>query len=70
MMEAQDLMKLLDALPEGSKVVFSLFVIEGYAHREIAEMLHISEGTSKSQLNYAKTKLRTLVTQYYYLKQN
>jgi RNA polymerase sigma-70 factor (ECF subfamily) len=48
--------------------VFNLFVIEGYGHKEIAEMLNISEGTSKSQLNAAKTKLKDLVNNLYYQK--
>jgi RNA polymerase sigma-70 factor (ECF subfamily) len=45
-----------------------LFVIEGYGHKEIAVMLNISEGTSKSQLNAAKTKLKDLVNNLYYQK--
>lgn len=62
----EDLLKLLDYLPQGCKTVFKLFVIEGFAHKEIAEMLNISEGTSKSQLNFAKLKLRELVNTHYY----
>jgi RNA polymerase sigma-70 factor (ECF subfamily) len=45
-----------------------LFVIEGFSHKDIAEKLQISEGTSKSQLNVAKTKLKDLVNQFYYQK--
>jgi RNA polymerase sigma-70 factor (ECF subfamily) len=67
-MEEEDLLGLLDRIPEGCKTVFNLFVIEGYAHKEIAEMLNISEGTSKSQLNASKNKLRELVNQLYYQK--
>ncbi len=48
----------IDALPEGYKVVFVMYVIEGYKHQEIAELLHISEGTSKSQLFKAKQLLQ------------
>lgn len=66
----KDLLKLLDELPDGCRMVFNLFAIEGYSHREIATMLHISEGTSKSQLNFSKTKLKTLVNQFYYLNAN
>lgn len=62
----EDLLKLLDYLPQGCKTVFNMFVIEGFAHKEIAKMLSITEGTSKSQLNFAKSKLRELVNQYYY----
>jgi RNA polymerase sigma factor (sigma-70 family) len=66
----KDLLKLLDQLPEGCRMVFNLFAIEGYSHREIAALLHISEGTSRSQLNFSKTKLKTLVNQFYFLNQN
>lgn len=67
-LEEADLLNLLGQIPEGCKTIFTLFVIEGYGHKEIAEMLHISEGTSKSQLNAAKTKLKQLVNQLYYQK--
>lgn len=69
MME-NDLLKLLDELPDGCRMVFNLFAIEGYSHKEIAAMLQISEGTSKSQLNYSKTKLKSLVNQFYFLNEN
>jgi RNA polymerase sigma-70 factor (ECF subfamily) len=65
-LEEEDLLNLLNFIPEGCKTIFNLFVIEGYGHKEIASMLHISEGTSKSQLNAAKTKLRELVGNHYY----
>ena len=48
-------------LPEGCRAVFLLIEVEGFAHREVAEMLAISEGTSKSQLFYAKRILRDLL---------
>lgn len=67
-LEEEDLLNLLKYIPEGCQTIFSLFVIEGYSHKEIAEQLNISEGTSKSQLNAAKTKLKELVTTYYYQK--
>ena len=57
-LEEEDLLKLLNFIPEGCKTIFNLFVIEGFGHKEIAEMLSISEGTSKSQYNRAKTLLR------------
>lgn len=53
-----DYQKLIDALPKGCKYVFVLSVIEGYKHQEIAELLEISVGTSKSQLAYAKKLLK------------
>lgn len=65
-LEEEDLLKLLEKIPEGCKTIFNLFVIEGYGHKEIAEMLQISEGTSKSQLNVAKTKLKELINKFYY----
>lgn len=65
-LEEEDLLKLLNHIPEGCKTIFNLFVIEGYGHKEIASMLQISEGTSKSQLNVAKTKLKDLVNNLYY----
>jgi RNA polymerase sigma-70 factor (ECF subfamily) len=43
-------------------MVFNLFVIEGYKHNEIAKLLHISEGTSKSQLSHAKKMLQSQIT--------
>ncbi len=67
-LEEEDLLNLLNFIPEGCKTVFNLFAIEGFAHKEIAAMLGISEGTSKSQLNAAKTKLKDLVNNLYYQK--
>ena len=67
-LEEEDLLKLLDKIPQGCKTIFNLFVVEGYGHKEIASMLNISEGTSKSQLNVSKTKLKELVNNLYYHK--
>jgi len=53
-----ELVKMIQSLPDGCRMVFNLFAIEGYAHKEIGEMLGISEGTSKSQYNRAKSLLR------------
>ena len=63
-LEADDLLQLVQALPEGYRTVFNLYAIEGYAHAEIAERLGISEGTSKSQLSRAKELLRQRITNY------
>lgn len=57
-LEAQDILALLDRLPTGYRTVFNLYVLEGYKHREIAEILDISINTSKSQLILAKKKLQ------------
>lgn len=56
-----DLLAMIQGLPDGCRVVFNLFAIEGYSHKEIGAMLDISEGTSKSQFNRAKTLLRARI---------
>lgn len=53
--------ELINQLPEATKQVFNLFVIDGYAHKEIADMLGISEGTSKWHLNAARQKLKAQI---------
>jgi RNA polymerase sigma factor (sigma-70 family) len=58
---AQEILQLLRLLPIGYRTVFNLYVIEGYKHREIADMLGISIHTSKSQLILAKEKMQTLI---------
>ena len=58
LLDAEYVQQLIDELPEGYKTVFLLYAIEGYGHREIAELLEISEGTSKSQLFKAKKMLQ------------
>ncbi|HEY3403719.1 MAG TPA: RNA polymerase sigma factor [Ohtaekwangia sp.] len=50
--------RAISLLPDGYRSVLSLYLLEGYDHQEIAEIMNISESTSKSQLNRAKTKLR------------
>ncbi|WP_294198924.1 MULTISPECIES: RNA polymerase sigma factor [Chryseobacterium] len=57
----KDILSLLNFLPEGCRAIFNLFAIEGYPHKEIADMLSISEGTSKSQLNFARKRLQELM---------
>jgi RNA polymerase sigma factor (sigma-70 family) len=53
-----ELISIIQSLPDGCRVVFNLFAIEGYGHKEIAEMLGISEGTSKSQFSRARSLLK------------
>ena len=53
----------IDALPDGYRSVLSLYLLEGYDHQEIGEILGITESTSKSQLNRAKKKLKEHLTQ-------
>jgi RNA polymerase sigma factor (sigma-70 family) len=63
-MAEKDIIKLIQDLSPGYRTVFNLYVIEGFAHKEIAEQLGISEGTSKSQLARAKSILQKKVAQY------
>lgn len=55
---AKELTEMVQQLPDGYRTIFNLYVMEGYKHREIAEMLSISENTSKTQLLKAKNMLR------------
>ncbi len=57
-LEQEDVLRLLGVLPEGCRIVFNLYELEGLKHREIAEELGVSINTSKSQLILAKRKLR------------
>ena len=57
----EEIQMLIDSLPEGYKMIFNLYAIEGYKHKEIAEMLGINEGTSKSQLSHARKMLQELI---------
>lgn len=57
----KDLLTLISQLADGYRIVFNMFVIEGYSHREIAETLGITEATSKSQLSRARTILKSAV---------
>jgi len=61
----KDIMKAVQQLTPAYKAVFNLYVIEGYSHKEIAEMLDINIGTSKSNLAKAKQKLQKLLANYY-----
>lgn len=54
----QDLMQIIQKLSDGYRLVFNMYAIEGYTHKEIAEVLGISEGASKSQLSRARAILR------------
>lgn len=62
----KDLLQLVQDLPPGCRTVFNLYAIEGYQHQEIAEMLGISEGTSKSQYSRAKSLLQRMLTSFPY----
>jgi len=58
----QDILDLIKDLPDGYRVVFNMYVIEGYSHREIAEKLEIGESTSRSQLVKARKMLMNRIT--------
>jgi RNA polymerase sigma-70 factor (ECF subfamily) len=57
-LEVEEIQAVIDSLPEGYRMVFVLYAIEGYKHQEIAEMLEITESTSKSQLYKARKVLQ------------
>jgi RNA polymerase sigma factor (sigma-70 family) len=60
-LEAKQIMQLIERLPVGYRTVFNLFVVEGYTHKEIAEMMGIDEGTSRSQLAKARKSLQEML---------
>jgi len=62
-LNANELLLMMQQLPQKAAMVLKLYAIEGYAHKEIANMLHITEGTSKSQLNRARTLLKSLIAE-------
>ena len=57
----QELIKMIMTLPDGCRVIFNMYAIEGYKHHEIAKRLNISEGTSKSQYSRARKILIKLL---------
>ncbi|MCC6371797.1 MAG: sigma-70 family RNA polymerase sigma factor [Bacteroidia bacterium] len=62
-LDADRLYQFIAQLPPASQQVFNLYFIDGYKHREIAEMLNISEGTSKWHLNWAREKLKEMLNE-------
>lgn len=67
-LEATDLLEIIRELPPKYRMVFNLFAIEGYSHKEISKMINISEGTSKSNLSRARVILQRRVSSYTGLK--
>lgn len=61
----KELLGLIHKLPEGARIIFNLYVIEGYSHKEIAEMLDITSGTSKSQVSRARMILQNWIGKLY-----
>jgi RNA polymerase sigma factor (sigma-70 family) len=64
--DLKEVMRAIEELPDGYRVILSLYLLEGYDHVEISEILGISVGTSKSQYNRAKKKLRELLNLSHY----
>jgi RNA polymerase sigma-70 factor (ECF subfamily) len=60
-LSVQAIMEKINRLPDGYRVVFNLFAVEGFAHKEIAELLGITENTSKSQYCRARAALRAML---------
>ncbi|MDR0394672.1 MAG: sigma-70 family RNA polymerase sigma factor [Tannerella sp.] len=58
---SEELMSYMRLLPEGFRVVFNMYAVEGYSHKEIGEMLHISESTSRSQYMRARKMLQKMI---------
>ena len=67
---AEDLLKIIQELPPRYRMVFNLFAIEGYSHQEIAKLMKISEGTSKSNLSRARVILQKKVIDNFGLEKN
>lgn len=63
-LEASEIMEMIGRLPFGYRTVFNLYAIEGFTHQEIAEMLGITESTSKSQLHRARAHLQKMVMEW------
>lgn len=62
---AQDIVNMVGQLPQKAAMVLKLYILEGHSHKEIADMLGITEGTSKSQLNRARSILKQLIVQHH-----
>lgn len=62
---AEYLNRAILSLPDGARAIFTLIEVEGYSHREVADLLNISEGTSKSQLYYSKQLLQKKIKELY-----
>jgi RNA polymerase sigma-70 factor, ECF subfamily len=62
-LEEEDLLRMINELPPGYRIVFNLYAIDGFSHKEIAGQLNISENTSKSQLSRARVYLQKLLAE-------
>ena len=70
MLEVKRVHEAIHQLPDGYRIVLSLYLLEGYDHAEIAQVLNITESTSKSQYNRAKERLRNILTRRNYVGQD
>ena len=61
---AKELMKIIQNIPAGYRMIFNMYAIEGYSHKEIAQELDISENTSKSQLSRARAVIKKLLNEW------
>lgn len=64
-LKEQDIVKMIQKLSHGYRTVFNLYVVEGYSHKEIGDLMGISEGTSKSQLARARYLLQKMITEQF-----
>ena len=62
-LSAQEIIGMIQSLPNGYREVLNLYIIDGYAHKEISEMLNISEANSKLRLNRARNILKNILSQ-------
>lgn len=62
-LEEEELLRLINQLPDGYRVVFNLYAVEGYSHKEIADLLGIQESTSRSQLVKARKMLQGMIVE-------
>ena len=60
-LKVNDVMRAMEELPEGYRIIFSLYLLEGYDHTEIAQIMNITESTSKSQFSRAKQRLKEIL---------
>lgn len=67
-MSGEELMDIIGGLPDGYRTILNLYAVEGYSHKEIGEMLGISENTSRSQYSRARAKLIDILGQERYFK--
>lgn len=61
LLSEQELIVLINSLPDGYRLVFNMYIIDGYSHKEIGKKLHIAESTSRSQLTKAKKLLKDIL---------